>query len=1451
MKFFDKFLFAFVFAALSLAYSAFALPSITSYDTPTLEVNATSAVNWTYINITASEDLNLSRLEWGNSSGFTNVTMSNNTLTNWYVNISSLVDATYNYTIWMQNATGNWNQSERRWVTVDTAAPYNISACQDLTVENGSYIMTRNVSSAGTCFTIKANNITLNGNGYTINYSKSSIGYAVNNTGYNYTTIKNFNIVQQNSSSEGPYAINLKSSLYITILNNNITTTGRTTMGISIERSNSSNITLNRITTSGDNSRSIYLSLANSNTIYNNTITTMTDNGVEAYAGINNTVVSNTINATGSYGMGILFQVSVSNVIANNTVILSGSNGFGIEFINSTSNNIMNNNVTSTGGYEKGIYFYTSSYLNNVTNNTITSSGSSSRAIELNEFNSGTASNNTIAVSGASGYGIVIFSSSAAVVLNNTIATSGDYGYGIYMMSSTNQNALTDNTITTSGGEGYGIYLESSGNTTLRGNRMSIGNASAIYIWGDESSEFNHTIDTTNTAQGLPIKYYFQNSSITLENITGFGEFIIANSTNVTMKNVTFNSSGILFGFVTNSTIENSNITTGSSGISLVYSDYITIENNTITTSGKRESNIYITGSDSNTLLNNTLTSTGGTGFSIYVDSLSPTNTLSRNTITSSGSSDTGVYIGSNACNIINNRINLTLTADLGAGISVGSYANNLSGNIITTSGDSDAGMSFTGISSENTISNNNISTFNASSYGFYLLGAATNTFSNNNITVFGINGAGVWIRLSSDSNRFTDNLITMLNASYGVYITSSSSNNITGGSIMAQQGTAYYLEDTGATNNFTNTNFNAVKKISFADTISRFNYQNDSLSNIWLNTNVSAISSINRTLVTWSASEMSWNDSNGTSGLTTSYDLTGLSANTVYRVINTSSSGTTTRTISTDPSGKLTRFAINLNGNTQINVTRTILDCMSLTEENHIYVLELSVSSNGTCFTIMANNITLDGGGYTINYSKTSTGYAINNTGGYNYTTIKNVNIVQGNASVSGAYAIYLNSSSNAIIENSNITSAYYLENAGATNNFTNTNFTELRNISLADSTSQFNYRDGSSSIWLKTNISAAGNISRIIVNWTNSTMRWNDTNYTANITANYTISGLLPSLGYNIYNTSNGTQTKSYIKVTDSSGNLPGFVILLNGNTELLLSTCTESWSYSAWSTCSSSSQSRTGTDDNNCGTTINRTLTQSCSSGSSSSSGGGGGSSSSSNKKTTHPKIIPPGLLKNTKLQAALEKVMAKGHMDQNAVNNLIRLSNEISGDANITRTIETGSKSNVTTKIKYTGTKAAKKYVIYENVSKSFANSSNKITVSAPGANIEVVETDPTYAIAYDTVNPNQELTITYSVNNAVPTNAVDSFSTEVYADSLVDATNAPSESTAEPGPPTSTSSQTPSETNGVNNNSNTNTNQTAAPAGSSSNALEYIILAMLVVIVVAYYYNQNKPKGRRA
>ncbi|OGI11654.1 hypothetical protein A3K64_00875 [Candidatus Micrarchaeota archaeon RBG_16_36_9] len=96
-----------------------------------------------------------------------------------------------------------------------------------------------------------------------------------------------------------------------------------------------------------------------------------------------------------------------------------------------------------------------------------------------------------------------------------------------------------------------------------------------------------------------------------------------------------------------------------------------------------------------------------------------------------------------------------------------------------------------------------------------------------------------------------------------------------------------------------------------------------------------------------------------------------------------------------------------------------------------------------------------------------------------------------------------------------------YYLGLAGSTNNFTNTNFTNPRSIYFGNPIDLFNYRNGTSNIWLKTKLSEPAKLTRKLINWNNTLMIWNETS-NALTTAIYNITGLLTNTIYNVYNNS-----------------------------------------------------------------------------------------------------------------------------------------------------------------------------------------------------------------------------------------------------------------------------------------------------------------------------------------
>lgn len=195
---------ALVLLLLSAAYLSFAIPTI-SFVPLTLQDDANTSKGWVYVNITSDEPVNQSLLEWGNSSGFTNVTMINTTgsETNWYINMTDIADGTYNYTVWAQNLTGDWNMTPNMRINVDTVPPViyiqspqnttyskriidlNVSADEIAGVWQYSVNGTQNVTfSPNTTISVSggANNITVYVNDSSGNLNSSTIYFTVNTT---------------------------------------------------------------------------------------------------------------------------------------------------------------------------------------------------------------------------------------------------------------------------------------------------------------------------------------------------------------------------------------------------------------------------------------------------------------------------------------------------------------------------------------------------------------------------------------------------------------------------------------------------------------------------------------------------------------------------------------------------------------------------------------------------------------------------------------------------------------------------------------------------------------------------------------------------------------------------------------------------------------------------------------------------------------------------------------------------------------------------------------------------------------------------------------------------------------------------------------------------------------------------------------------------------------------
>ena len=319
---------------------------------------------------------------------------------------------------------------------------------------------------------------------------------------------------------------------------------------------------------------------------------------------------------------------------------------------------------------------------------------------------------------------------------------------------------------------------------------------------------------------------------------------------------------------------------------------------------------------------------------------------------------------------------------------------------------------------------------------------------------------------------------------------------------------------------------------------------------------------------------------------------------------------------------------------------------------------------------------------------------------------------------------------------------------------NFT-CDITEPYNTSVINET---NITKDSAVISWQTNELASGRV-YLDTNQTNLTNGYNVSNITINNTYTTNVT---------VYLTDLVKQTDYYFNISscDQAGNCNS-----TGVYNFTTLDCTESWSYSAWSACSSSTQTRTASDQNSCGTTDNRSvLSQSCDDGGGGSGGGGVYTPPGEKNASRRPTLVPGvGLRNNTKLQAAIQKVLQISNMSERARENMMRLSESISSQLNMSRDINIVNKiSTLTIKIRHVGHSKIKNFMFYDIIPKDFAEHVDNISVSAPGLTYEVVEEDPELVFMYSDLDPEEEVTIIYTVDTDTGTSVIDDFEPEVYA-----------------------------------------------------------------------------------
>ena len=303
-------------------------------------------------------------------------------------------------------------------------------------------------------------------------------------------------------------------------------------------------------------------------------------------------------------------SASATAIIISNTAVyftirncsLYNASLASIELLNVVNGNIKNN--TCFDNVQYGVLLVTSSY-DSILENNCTDNGAA---------------------------GICLQSSADCRLENNTC----DRNFrGIYLYSSSDRNWLANNSCSD---QEYGILIYTSVDCTLRDNVLS---GDGIVLWGSNVDFWKkHDIDTSNEVNGKPVRYYKDQSGITVP--SGAGQVILANCQNaiVENQNTSLATYGIEIGYTRNSTIAN-NSCWGNRyyGIILVSSDNNTLRNNTC--GGNGNNGIYLSSSNLNNVTRNILRS--NTYYAVYL--LSSNNNLVLNN--SCSGEQVGVHIDS------------------------------------------------------------------------------------------------------------------------------------------------------------------------------------------------------------------------------------------------------------------------------------------------------------------------------------------------------------------------------------------------------------------------------------------------------------------------------------------------------------------------------------------------------------------------------------------------------------------------------------------------------------------------------------------------------------------------------------------------------------------------------------------------------------------------------------
>ena len=870
-------------------------------------------------------------------------------------------------------------------------------------------------------YNVVYNNTIYNSSGYSIGIEGNTAG-----TGSNYNNISN-NVVR----SLLTYAVYANAANNNNILYNNINST--TTSTVDFYSSESNNFSYNNVSAgnAGGDYGILFDTNANNNFIFNNVIgSTGSVIAFTAAQSTGNNFSSNSLNSTQEYGMYLLsgdnlyiwnnsietgataatfygiYMDAVTNTIIHSNYIRqrSATAGEGLRlYRSSNTNTVYNNTFNVSAGV--GITLYTTVSGNNITLNTINSTTGGIQFSTLAASNTADSNNITVFngyafsfvsssnnnniwnnVAGERTYGATISSSTGMNFTNNTFNSLANIA--INLASGASNNYFGNNTfLAGNGGGSYVITATANSGNTFRNNILTSYFGTAIYLQTSVSGFLFDSNNITSNASGT--------QAISMTTSVYWNNFTNNNITSQTSYAVLLQTDASNNSFTNNTIFSNSSIGVGVLGGSV----YNVFDHNTIQPGTNANAyGISIDTSDYNNFTNNNVSSRSKSGVSgahslLIQNGNAKFNWFENDTFFTNATNAYGILLQTNVYN--NTFRNVTVISNNSVGIYLGNTARNNTFNVCNvTSVQSYAlqAVSTAGTSANNQFQNcyfNKYNTIGTQSVLYFSQGT-NNTFINVTISApSDANARGVWFtgtaQYNADNNRFYNSSITAAGTTgYDVY------------------------SDVDSDTYFLNVTYNTLDAF-FNDALSSLNVS------WYLNVSVkdsggSLVPYANATVV----------DNNGYvwfNGTTNAFGY--ITPRGVVQYLQTDESVTNSSTpynVTAFKGSSWNSISQVVTGNANADVTLSGLSqCGSLSTNT---TLSNDVYAAGTCFTIAANYLTLDCAGYTVNFSRSSAGYAVNATARTNFSAT-NCTFFQG-AQTTNSSALYILSSPNTTISNS-----------------------------------------------------------------------------------------------------------------------------------------------------------------------------------------------------------------------------------------------------------------------------------------------------------------------------------------------------------------------------------------------------------------------------------------------